>query len=167
MHPPIRIALRHLLMKDAAAGRHPLHVAGAHLAAVAEAVAVLDGAREHVGDGFDPAMRMPRESREIRVRVVVAEVVEQQERIEVARVAETERAPQRDAGAFHGRNGLTNVSYRADGHGGLTIPSYDAERRGDGSARSMVNGPWSMVESPGSDREGRRGDCACARLPPE
>ena len=40
------------------------------------------GAGEHVGDRFDAAMRMPREAGEIVVRVVVAEVVEQQERIE-------------------------------------------------------------------------------------
>ena len=40
---PSRVALRHLLMQDAAAGGHPLHVAGAERAAVAEAVAVLDG----------------------------------------------------------------------------------------------------------------------------
>ena len=38
---------------------------------------------EHVGDGLDAAMRMPREAGQIVVRVVVAEVVEQQERIEV------------------------------------------------------------------------------------
>ena len=63
VHAALRIALRHLLMQDAAAGRHPLHVARAQLALVAEAVAVLDGAGEHIGDRLDAAMRMPRESR--------------------------------------------------------------------------------------------------------
>ena len=91
-------------MKDAAACRHPLHVAGAHLAAVAEAVAVFDGAREHIGDGLNPAMRMPRKAREIRVGIVVAEIVEQQERIEVARIAKAKCAAQLHARAFHCRN---------------------------------------------------------------
>src|SRR5690242_19819362 len=45
VHAAVLIAARHFLVKDAAAGRHPLHVAGAHRAAIAEAVAVLDGAR--------------------------------------------------------------------------------------------------------------------------
>ena len=63
-------------------GGHPLHVAGAERAAVAQAVAVLDGAGEHVGDGLDAAVRMPRKAGEVVVGPVVAEIVEQQERIE-------------------------------------------------------------------------------------
>ena len=66
---PCASPLRHLLVQDAAAGRHPLHVAGAEAAAVAEAVAVLDGPGEHVGDRLDAAVRMPREPGEIVVRV--------------------------------------------------------------------------------------------------
>ena len=62
------------------------------IAAVAEAVAVLDRAGEHVSDGFDAAMRMPGEAGEIVLRVVVAEIVEQQERIELGGVAEAEGA---------------------------------------------------------------------------
>ena len=86
---PCVVALRHLLMHDAAAGGHPLHVAGAEGAAVAEAVAVLDGAGQHVGDRLDAAMRMPRKAREIIGRDVVAEIVEQQERIELLRCRRT------------------------------------------------------------------------------
>ena len=62
VHAALRVALRHFLMHDAAARGHPLHVAGAERAAVAEAVAVLDGAGEHVGDGLDAAVRMPGEA---------------------------------------------------------------------------------------------------------
>ena len=76
------------------------------IAAVAEAVAVLDGAGEHVGDRLDAAVRVPREAGQVVVRVVVAEIVEQQERIELRRVAEAEGAAQLHAGAFHGRRGL-------------------------------------------------------------
>ena len=103
VHPPGAIALRHLLVDDAAARRHPLDIAGAERAAIAEAVAVIDRARQHVGDGLDAAVRMPGESSLELLRSIVAEVVEQQERIEVARVAEAEGAAEMDAGALDGR----------------------------------------------------------------
>ena len=90
MHPAVRVALRHLLMQDAASRRHPLHVAGAEVAAIAEAVTMFDLAGKDVRDGFDAAMRVPGESREIVLGVFVPEVVEQQERIEVAGIAEAE-----------------------------------------------------------------------------
>ena len=51
---------------------------------VAEAVAVLDGAGEDVGDRLDAAVRMPGKAREVVLGTVVAEVVEQQERVELA-----------------------------------------------------------------------------------
>ena len=116
MHAALRVALRHLLVHDAAARRHPLHVARAEAAAIPEAVAVLDAARQHVGDRLDAAVRVPREPGEKVVRVVVAEVVEQQERIEFRRVAEPERALQPHAGALDGRFRFTDVLHWPDGH---------------------------------------------------
>ena len=113
VHAALRIALRHLLVQDAAAGRHPLHVAGAQRAAIAEAVAVIDGAGEDVGDRFDAAMRMPREPGEVVVGALVAEIVEEQERIELAGFAEAEAAVQLDAGAFHGRRGFDDALNRS------------------------------------------------------
>ena len=83
-------------MHDAAAGGHPLDVARAKTALVAEAVAVIDGARQDIGDRLDAAMRMPRESGEIVGRIVVAEIIEEQERIEVGGIAEPEAALQRE-----------------------------------------------------------------------
>ena len=77
VHAAGRIALGHFLMDDAAAGGHPLHVAGGDGAVVAHAVAVFDGAGEDVGDGLDAAMRMPGEAGEIVFGDVVAEIVEQ------------------------------------------------------------------------------------------
>ena len=115
---PVRVALRHFLMQDAAARGHPLHVARAQRAAIAEAVAMLDGAGEHIGDGLDAAMRMPRKAGAVILRPVVAEIVEQQERVEVAGVAEPERAAQLDAGAFHGGRGLDDALHGTNGHGG-------------------------------------------------
>ena len=100
MHAALRVALGHLLVQDAAAGRHPLHVAGGHFALVAQAVAVLDRAGQHVGDGLDPAVRMPGKSRQVIFRIVVAEIIQQQERIEILGLAETEGALQLYAGAF-------------------------------------------------------------------
>jgi hypothetical protein len=61
---------------------------------------MFDRACEHVGDRLDAAVRVPREPGEVVVRILVAEVVQQQERIEVARVAETEGAAQPDARTF-------------------------------------------------------------------
>ena len=103
-------------MEDAAARRHPLDVAGAEAAAVAEAVAVLDGAGEHVGDRLDAAMRMPREAGEVVVGTIVAEVVEQQKRIELGGVAESERAAQLDAGAFERGLRRDDSFDSSDGH---------------------------------------------------
>ena len=100
------VALGHFLVDDAAAGGHPLHVAGGDGAVVAHAVAVLDGSGEHVGDGLDAAMRMPGKAGEIVLGNVVAEVVEQQERVEVGGVAEAEGAAQMHAGAFERGLGL-------------------------------------------------------------
>jgi len=100
VHTALRIALRHLLMHDAAARSHPLHVAGAERAAIAKTVAVLDRAREHIGDGLDAAMRMPGETGEIIGRPIVAEIIEQQERIGLLGVAKTESAAQLHAGTF-------------------------------------------------------------------
>ncbi len=106
MHPAKLVALGHLLVDDAAAGRHPLHVAGGDGAVVAHAVAVFDGAGENVGDGLDAAMRVPGKAVEVVLRDVVAEVVEQEERIEVVGVAEAEGAAEMDSGAFEGRLGF-------------------------------------------------------------
>ena len=103
MHAARGVALRHFLMQNAAAGRHPLHVAGSEIAAIAQAVAVLDAARQHVSNGLDAAMRMPRKAGPVIVRPVVAEIVEQKERIEFAGIAEAEGAIEFHAGAFDGR----------------------------------------------------------------
>jgi len=87
-------------MENAAAGGHPLHVAGGHFAFVAETVAVLDRPGEYVGDGLDPAVRMPGKSRNVIFRILIAEVVQQQEWIEILGLAETEGALQLHASAL-------------------------------------------------------------------
>ena len=116
MHAALRVALRHFLMHDAAAGRHPLHVARAEIAAIAQAVAVLDIAGENISDGLDAAMRMPGEAGAIIVRPVVAEIVEQQERIGGAGFAEAERAAQFYAGALDRGLRRDDLLHGPDGH---------------------------------------------------
>ncbi len=119
MHAPLGVARRHFLVHDAAAGSHPLDVARAKLAAIAEAVAVFDGAREHIGDRLDAAMGMPGKAGAIVSRVVAAEIVHHQERIEVGGVAETKGAAQAHAGALHGGTAEVDAFDRSNGHGTL------------------------------------------------
>src|SRR5262249_9456537 len=83
---------------------------------VPDAVAVLDGSGEDVRDRLDAAVRMPREAGEVVFGDVVAEVVEEQERVEVGRVAEAERAAQMHSRAFDGRLGLDEPFDRSQRH---------------------------------------------------
>src|ERR1700688_1583438 len=87
-------------MDDAATCGHPLHVAGCDRAAIAHAVAMFNGSGENVGDGFDAAVRVPWEARQIIFGNIVAEVVEQKKGIEVRGVAEAESAAEMHACAF-------------------------------------------------------------------
>src|SRR5271155_5255800 len=75
------IALGHLLMDNAAARRHPLDIAGGDGATVSHAVSMFDGSGQHVGDGFDSAVGMPGEARQIVLGNIVAEVIEEEERV--------------------------------------------------------------------------------------
>src|SRR5687767_7559984 len=79
---------------------------------------MLHVARQHIGDRLDAAMRVPREARQVLVGVVVAEIVEQQERVVVGGVAEPERTLQLDAGALHGRLRVRDLADGTDGHRG-------------------------------------------------
>src|SRR6267378_177194 len=117
VHPPNVIALRHLLMNDPAACGHPLHVAGGDRAAISHAVAVFNGSSKNIRDGFDTAMGMPWEARQVVLRNIVAEVIEQEERVEVLGGAEAECAAQMHTGAFEGRLGLDEPLYGSNRHG--------------------------------------------------
>jgi hypothetical protein len=69
-------------MENPTARTHPLNVAGVDDPAVAEGVFVFGLAFEHVGDGLDPSVRMPRKSRYVIGRIGSAKIVEQQKGIE-------------------------------------------------------------------------------------
>ena len=106
MHPACRIPLRHLLVNDAAACGHPLHIAGSNRAAITDAVGVVHRTGQNIGDGLDSAMRMPGESGQIVFWDIVAKVVEQQEGVEIFSVSEAKRAPKMHACAFQRGLGL-------------------------------------------------------------
>jgi hypothetical protein len=103
-------------VEDAAAGGHPLDVAGAEASVVSETVAMIDRASQDVGNRFDAAMRMPRESRQVIVGVVVPEIVQEQKWIEFRGVPESECASQPYAGAFHRGFGLNDALYGSNRH---------------------------------------------------
>jgi len=102
-----------------APSRHPLHIAGGDRTLVAETVTVIDGPREHVGDRLDAAVRMPGKAGQIIVRVFAAEVVEQQEGVEIVGFAETERPAQVNAGAFDVGLRLDELFDRPNRHWGI------------------------------------------------
>src|SRR5262249_17011935 len=59
VHPAARISLRHLLVEYAASSRHPLYVSGPKGPSVAQTVAVIHSAGQHIRDGLDAPMRVP------------------------------------------------------------------------------------------------------------
>jgi len=79
---------------------------------------MIDAAGQHISDGLDASMRMPGEAGAVFFRPVVAEIVEQQERIEFGGVAEAESAAQMHACALECGLGRDNALDGADRHGG-------------------------------------------------
>src|SRR5215472_8471723 len=99
VHAAGLVALGHLLMDDAAAGGHPLHVTRGDYAAISHAVAVLHSSRQYIGNGLNAAMRMPWEPGQIVFRNVIAKIVEQEKRVEVLGVSETKGPAEMHASA--------------------------------------------------------------------
>ena len=121
---------RRLDVQDAGAGGHPLRGAVLDDAAAAVGVLVLERSVDHVGDGLEAAVRMPRRAARLARRVVdLAHLVHVDERVEVAHVHAGERA--------HDRESLALVSARAGGDR-PDRPLGVAEYRGSAS-RGSVN----------------------------
>ena len=70
---------------------------------------MLDGASQDVRYRFNPAMRMPGEAGKLIAWIVIAEIIQQKERIEIFRLAKSESPLQADAGAFQCRLGSRNL----------------------------------------------------------
>src|SRR6266480_2655483 len=86
-----------------ASRRHPLDVARGNRSAIPHAVSVFHRTGKYIRNRLDAAVRMPRKARQIIRGHVIAKIVQQQERIELLRVAESERPPQVHPRAFHRR----------------------------------------------------------------
>ncbi len=110
---PAFVLLRHFRMHQAAASGHPLHAAGRQQAFVAVVVAMAHAAVEHVGDGLEAAVRVLREAGEIVLGAVGAELVQQQERVEVGQCRPADDACQAHAGTI----GRGLAAQRAHGPG--------------------------------------------------
>jgi hypothetical protein len=82
---------------------------------------VLDRAGQHVGDRLDTAVRMPREPGQVIGGVVVSEVVEEQKRIELGGIAESEAALQTDACAFECRLWMNDLFNWTNRHAGWLL----------------------------------------------
>src|SRR5690349_851875 len=100
MHTPISIPFRHLLVDDPAPRRHPLDVAGADDAAMAQAVAMFDGPGKDVSDRLNASMRVPRKTGQIVFRSVITKVIKEKKRIELGSIAKSECTPQMDSRAL-------------------------------------------------------------------
>src|SRR5579871_4964154 len=103
-------------MNDPSPRRHPLDVARADRAPVSQTIAVFDGPGEDVGDCLDAAVGMPGKAGKIVLGNIVAEVIEQQKRVEIGGIRVAEGAAQVDAGAFEGRLRFNYSLHGSYGH---------------------------------------------------
>ena len=78
-----------------------MHVARAQSPCVAQAIAVMDRARQNIGDGFNAAMWMPRKPATEIFGTFIAEIIEQKEGIKFAWVCKPESAMQMNTCTFH------------------------------------------------------------------
>src|SRR5258708_29950858 len=116
VHPAARVSLRHLLVEDAASGRHPLDVSGPEAPAVAQTVAVINRAGQHIRDGLNAAMRVPWKSGAVVLGTIVAEVVQQKERVEIAGVAEAKGTVEFHPRSLDGWRGRYDPLHRPNRH---------------------------------------------------
>ena len=87
-------------MNDAVTGGHPLRAAWAETAVVAEAVAMLHRAVDHVRHGFETTVRMRGKAGDVVTRNVRMNLIEQEKGIEHGQGARSERAVELDARAL-------------------------------------------------------------------
>ena len=127
-----------LLVEDPAARGHPLRVAIGDHAAATVGVLVLEGAVEHVGDGLEPAVRVPRRAPgRARLPLHLAHLVHVDERVEIAEVDAGEGAAHGEALALVALRGGGDGAHRPfDGGGGVRIgDAWEHEDVVDGDGR--------------------------------
>jgi hypothetical protein len=113
---------------------------------------VLDIAGEDVGNGLDAAMWVPRETGEVIGGDIVAEIVEEQERVGVGGTAEAERAAEMDTRAFESGFGFDEF---VDGSNGHASSFRLVEARTPARAGSSDAGECSTFGEPGKGEVGR------------
>ena len=138
-------------VEDPGAGSHPLGVAIGDHAAAAVRIVVLEDAVDQVGDGLEPAMRMPGRALGLTGRVIdLAHLVEVDERIEFGKIHAGERAADREALP------LETLGRDRDALDGA-LPGDEGIRRCDaGKDGDVVN----------SDGRHENGSCLAADRPP-
>src|SRR5687768_4335532 len=77
-------------------------------------------AGQDIGDRLDSAVRMPWKAVQILLRNIVAEVVQQEERIKLGRIPESESATQMHARPFDRGFRLNKPLHRPNGHPGFS-----------------------------------------------
>jgi hypothetical protein len=102
MHLTDLVAFGHFLVNDASARHHPLDIALPNSAAVSQTIRMFNGAGQDVRDGLDTPVRVSGKAGEVVIGNVVSEVIQEQERIELGRVAEPESPAQTHPGTFQG-----------------------------------------------------------------
>ena len=108
--------LRHFRVDYAAGRLHPLCAAGTQVALVAHAVLVQHMSIQHVGQGDEATMRMIRETGNIIIRVITAEMIQHQEGIQVTQGRRADGAMYRYTGTFRHFHRLYDFLYRSQLH---------------------------------------------------
>ena len=132
---------------DTSAGGHPLHVAGADVAAVARRVRVLPVTLEQVGDGLEAAVRVVRGAHGLAGAVLDGtHLVEQKEGVDLSQPRHGEGPTNDEAGALLVPLGLKDA---ADGTGGghrASPRSPPSPLHGQPQARVTWNRPFVLEQ---------------------
>ena len=103
------LRIRHLRVHHAASGRHPLHISRRNFPRVAVRILMLKTPREHVGDGFKPAVRMVGSALGLaRLQVHRPHFIQQKKRVEVPQRACREGTVHQKTFALVGLEGGNN-----------------------------------------------------------
>src|SRR5205807_7339387 len=132
----------HFRVDVAGPGSRPLHAAGPQRAGVALIVAVAHAAGEHIGHRLEPPVRVLGKAGEVVGRIVRAELVEQQERIELRQIRAADDAVQLDAGAVARRHAANEAPH-------LTGPAH-AQSPGRSNTSTSASLPRSISIGPAS-----------------
>jgi hypothetical protein len=103
------VPLRHLLMDDAAARRHPLYVPGTNNPTVPDAVSMFHLTAEDIGNGFDASMGMPWKALDVVFGVVRTKIVEKKEWVKQGNLIVPERSFEVYTCSFDGRPTLPDL----------------------------------------------------------